>query len=117
MTTKDPLKRIEQTKRYRTRHRLKLRKDSRDRIRRLRVIALDMLGGKCVSCGINDRRVLQIDHINGGGTKENERLSSHGIHRKIALGKIEGYQLLCANCNWIKKHEKQENHALADQVQ
>jgi hypothetical protein len=30
---------------------------------------IDFMGGKCVWCGFDDIRALQIDHINGGGNK------------------------------------------------
>lgn len=78
----------------------------------LRMGVLEKLGGippRCTSCGISDLRTLQIDHISGGGYKETKELRPSGIYRKIrdmvleeALGK---YQILCANCNWIKRHE------------
>ena len=70
---------------------------------------LDILGGKCIRCGFDDRRALQVDHINGGGNKE--RLiygSDREINRAIANGKIQHVQLLCANCNCIKRVENNE---------
>jgi len=79
------------------------------------------LGGKCScdgdgcwhtgECVIADRRCLQIDHINGDGAKDRERLKGVGIvnyyfaHLVEARGKI---QLLCANCNWVKRHQNYE---------
>ncbi len=79
----------------------------------LRSLVLELLGGKCKSCGISDNRVLQIDHINGNGYKENKILgysggNTHRYYRHILDVKGEGYQLLCANCNWIKRYEKKE---------
>jgi hypothetical protein len=71
-----------------------------------------VLGGECAICGFTDIRALQIDHINGGGKKEKYRL--HGrqmlyfsILEKIKIGSKE-YQILCANCNWIKRVEMNE---------
>src|ERR1019366_8045405 len=32
--------------------------------------AIAALGGKCARCGITDPRVLQIDHVSGGGSQE-----------------------------------------------
>ena len=75
-----------------------------------------LLGNKCsnpfnIGHGtfLTDIRCLQIDHINGGGSHQ----KTHGpvysvILREIKAGSKE-YQLLCANCNWIKRHEKGEN--------
>lgn len=74
-----------------------------------------ILGGRCVRCGFDDHRALQVDHINGGGNKERKAVSSSGTtYYKFVLRElIEGkgnrkYQLLCANCNWIKKFENKE---------
>lgn len=79
--------------------------------RRTRLAALELLGGKCVKCGINDWRVLQVDHINGGGNREYLK-TGYGarFHRKLIDGILhrEDYQLLCANCNWIKRYEENE---------
>lgn len=74
---------------------------------RVRHEAKVFLGGKCVRCGFDDFRALQIDHIDGGGTKELRKLGSPGVARKVLRGE-PGYQLLCANCNWIKRVENNE---------
>lgn len=55
---------------------------------------------------------LQIDHINGGGRIEldivNNRVKYYmKIIKSIKENKNE-YQLLCANCNWIKLHVNNE---------
>lgn len=89
----------------------------RRRERRASVIAL--LGGKCTSVecrwlnedgtlGCSDPRLLQVDHKNGGGTQERKRLSYDVMLRRIASGKTDGYQLLCASCNWLKAHTQNE---------
>jgi hypothetical protein len=86
--------------------------------KRLRKEVLDFLGGRCSSkicrwvnedgsIGCTDYRALQVDHINGGGTKERNSLSYKTLYLKILRGSL-GYQLLCANCNWIKKHQENE---------
>ena len=72
--------------------------------------ALELLGGKCSRCGFSDPRALQIDHINGGGVQEHKRLGGRRITKKVAEGYTEGYQLLCANCNWIKRVENGEHN-------
>jgi hypothetical protein len=73
-----------------------------------RLELLDILGGRCIKCNIDDWRVLQVDHINGGGNAERRSLKSPHAYRKVILGNIEKYQLLCANCNWIKRYEENE---------
>lgn len=67
---------------------------------------LTTLGSVCVRCGFSDPRALQIDHILGGGSRE-RRLGAKKMNLKI-LANSSGYQLLCANCNSIKKHENHE---------
>ena len=80
----------------------------------LRARALEALGGKCVVCGFDDSRALQIDHINGGGNKELATMGHKAIYRKIVAGGTEGYQLLCANHNWIKRAERGETSPRKD---
>jgi len=77
----------------------------------LRSRLLRKLGGMCVACGEDDFRVLQVDHIKGNGNKEFDSLTVAGVYRK-ALKYSKPYQLLCANCNWIKKFNKRESVAL-----
>lgn len=67
--------------------------------------ALDKLGRKCVQCGFSDERALHIDHVNNDGHEE--RKGTTAVQRyKLVVNDTEGrYQTLCANCNFIKKHE------------
>lgn len=78
------------------------------REKRWQIIAL--LGGSCVRCGFDDARALQVDHVNGNGAEERRAIGS-GTHRLLREVKenAERYQLLCANCNWIKRHERGEH--------
>lgn len=72
-----------------------------------------ILGTKCVECGFDDKRALNIDHINGGGKKEQAKMGGNyysSILKKIKLGSKE-YQLLCCNCNQIKKKENKEERS------
>lgn len=70
-----------------------------------------ILGGKqCVICGCLDVRCLQFDHINGGGCKEsrimgNKMLKHYINNPEEAKAKL---QVLCANCNWIKRYINNE---------
>ena len=75
----------------------------------LRKEALEALGGKCTWCGFDDWRALQIDHIDG--RKGQKRLNGAGqrvLLHEIIDGFVHGLQLLCANCNWIKRYEEDE---------
>ena len=67
---------------------------------------IQKLGGKCARCGETDWRVLQINHINGGGTKERARIGKK-IYTDILKGKREGeYNMLCANCNILYEYNR-----------
>ena len=79
-------------------------------INNARVEAINILGGRCKRCGFDDIRALQIDHINGGGSKEIKEIGGYKIYLKIisTKNKDKDYQVLCANCNWIKRYENKE---------
>lgn len=69
----------------------------------------DKLGHSCNHCGFTDKRALQIDHVNGGGNKEHAEFSNTVSYlRKVLIDTDGTYQILCANCNWIKKSERME---------
>lgn len=75
--------------------------------RRSKILAL--LGDKCVHCGFSDERALQIDHVDGGGHTERVALGGQStFYAKLLREGTDGYQLLCANCNWIKRAERGE---------
>jgi len=81
--------------------------------RRIRIKALQALGGKCARCGFDDWRALQIDHINGGGTRERRNRKQGTISYYLEIIKNPDknkYQILCANCNWIKRYEEREDY-------
>jgi hypothetical protein len=85
------------------------------RIRREDIVK--KLGGKCIDCGYDkDIRALQIDHVHGNGNKERkEHGSSYKNLKHIAENISSGdYQVLCANCNCIKKHTHNEWSSVAD---
>lgn len=75
--------------------------------RKRRMKALDLLGGRCCHCGYDDSRALQIDHKHGGGTAARMKDSRDAVS-EVLKGKLKPYQLLCANCNWIKRAERGE---------
>jgi hypothetical protein len=86
-------------------------KSKAERIRRRKEL-LAFLGGKCVRCGFSDWRALQIDHVDGHGKDHRRELGSKfsSQFRKEVMTDTTGkYQLLCANCNWIKREENDEN--------
>jgi len=105
--------------RYNKHHREERAKQQRERTHEIRMKIIELLGSKCsnLNCavpdGMTDWRALQIDHINGGGNKERTHFKNgcatyfYYILEQIKLGSKD-YQLLCANCNWIKRYENKE---------
>ena len=75
--------------------------------RKKRSAILEIMGGKCCRCGFDDVRALQIDHVNGGGSQERKTTWNVNILKSF-LADEKKYQLLCANCNWIKRAERGE---------
>lgn len=84
--------------------------NSRECYKRTRIAALDILGKECIKCGFSDPRALQIDHINGDGATDRKTITK--LFYKVVIESIlkgeNKYQLLCANCNWIKRVENKE---------
>lgn len=96
--------------RWRNNNRDKWNVQNRERYKKCKDALLKALGDKCVRCGFADVRALQIDHINGGGGREIRKMGPYLYvyylnHPEEAKEKL---QLLCANCNWIKRWEKNE---------
>lgn len=66
----------------------------------------------CVKCGFEDFRVLQLDHLNGGGNKQRVKLGNlqgTRFYRWLIVNDFpNGFQVLCANCNVVKRYEERE---------
>lgn len=86
------------------------RRNGVERRRKLKERIFEVLGRTCVRCGFSDTRALQIDHINGGGKREWRKFNNADKYYEniIELGRVK-YQMLCANCNQIKRFEEKEN--------
>ena len=69
-----------------------------------------LLGGeRCKKCGFDDYRALQIDHVKGGGRKqikENPKVTKPNVFYRVIVADVASYQVLCSNCNWIKRYEE-----------
>lgn len=81
--------------------------------RNVRISLLRILGNECVLCGYNTNDLaLQIDHINGNGSDERRIHGNTMMYKKyicnpeLAKSKL---QILCANCNQIKKIMNREH--------
>jgi hypothetical protein len=59
--------------------------------------------------GCKDIRALSIDHINGGGTKHIKDNKIKSLTNWLKQNNFpEGFQVLCMNCQFIKRYEKDE---------
>lgn len=94
----------------------RLKKNNRQKERRhfFKHKVFELLGGPiCNKCGYTqDIRALQIDHILGDGYLDNKQSRNASYYQRI-LNNSEAkmrYQILCANCNQIKKFENNEHN-------
>lgn len=78
---------------------------------KVRLRALESISNppRCKRCGDTDTRILVYDHIHENGS-EDRHLNQIMLALKI-LGmsekkRLETFQLLCRNCNWIKQLER-----------
>lgn len=97
---------------YQKRNPEKFKRNSKKYYDKLRNAVLSSLGGVCVRCSFSDARALQIDHVHGGGRKELSSIARTAYWRMVLASVAVGegkYQLLCANCNWIKKEEDRQS--------
>lgn len=98
---------------YAKRYPDRVRADSRKTLRMIRLQTLALLGDRCIRCGFIDIRALQVDHVNGGGHQlRNKHRSQYGLFKAVTKNP-ELFQLLCANCNCIKRIENNENRKVA----
>lgn len=91
----------------------------RDNLRNKIII---LLGNKCINPYNIDHsafeqnpnyfKVLQIDHINGGGCKQRKQFKYIKKYYEFILEQLKvgskDYQCLCPTCNWIKRGENEE---------
>jgi len=104
---------------YREKERERGRKYSKKRREKIKIELFEFLGNKCsnpnclIPNGCRDVRALQIDHVHGYGLTHRKETRTKSdtfyfrILREVKAGSKD-YQLLCANCNWIKKFENKE---------
>lgn len=71
-----------------------------NRNQQLRLIAINKYGGKCACCEENKLEFLAIDHIDGGGGKHRRTISG-SIFQWLKKNNypVNGYRVLCHNCN------------------
>ena len=78
---------------------------SRKRDSELKRLIFIKLGDKCVRCGFSDPRALHVDHVNDDGYVERKNMNRYRRTLSILKDQKGRYQILCANCNFIKMNE------------
>lgn len=103
------------TARSRERHRDKYIQLTHNREHDMKVEVLTYYGNNrcaCTRCGFDDVCALSIDHINGDGAemkKQGKHKGGKSFYRFLRqTGYPTGYQTLCMNCQFIKRHENRE---------
>jgi hypothetical protein len=92
---------------------LQKREDARakqlKRLEKMRAEVRNKYDNKCAHCGFDDVRALQIDHVNGDGHEHRKVVKGTNTFLAEVIKDTENrFQLLCANCNWIKRVKNQE---------
>ncbi len=102
----------EASRRWRERHPEAARQVMRTSRQRRRLRAMTIVGRgviKCDRCGVDDPRILEINHLNGGGRAE-RRASEHdqNLYGPILRGErdLDDLNLLCRPCNAIDEIER-----------
>ena len=86
--------------------------------RKFRLQAISKLGGRCVTCGIDDWHFLALDHIDAGGLAHRKQIN--WCSRKVFIEVCESveaylkYQVLCFNCNFIKSDKLKDGLSKRD---
>jgi len=88
-------------------------KRARGQIYRMRVLKHYSPDLKCIGCGFSDVRALTIDHIDGGGCAHRREIkvnhNAREFYRWIIKNNFpDGFQILCCNCQSIKRWENRE---------
>ena len=80
--------------------------------RELRAKAFELHGAKCTHCGFDNIKALQLDHIKPMAIRYRRR-KDPGLNVTLdALLFPEWFQVLCANCNYIKRVDRREAPSL-----
>lgn len=65
---------------------------------------------RCVKCGIKDKRILQVHHINGDGSRSptfyRETVRKIKLNNSKELWPISELEIRCCNCNILAEYEE-----------
>lgn len=65
------------------------------------------MGSRCERCGIDDIRLLDVDHRYGDGKKDRDHFSGAAYYRHLQRN-LARVGLLCCNCHRLKTLERYE---------
>jgi len=115
---RDKKHRTEWGRDYRERNRERVRYNARTsaykRYIKARMGIIGALGGRCLTCGFNNFKALEVHHKKGEGNKERRNrmgtlVNDYRYYQQM-LNHLEDYELLCSNChailNWDLSHQK-----------
>ena len=76
--------------------------------KRIRWRALRLLGGRCLHCGCDDLRILEVHHKAGGGRRERREVGGDGFYRNVVMGRrrlddLEAFYRPCHAVQDIKR--------------
>lgn len=92
------------------------RDQSIDYRRKLRLKFLEMYGGKCICCHIDEEAFLALNHILEDGDEHRKQRTSYGIYiDATAKYDPDRFQILCHNCNFAKYRNGVCPHQLVGQ--
>jgi len=81
-------------------HRQRVIKSAASSYQRNRSKLIAGYGGMCACCGETEPNFLELDHVNGGGSKHFKVRKPDSVYRDaVRAGFPPEYQLLCSNCN------------------
>jgi hypothetical protein len=94
------------------------RQQSRNAKARLKSALFDLYGHSCARCGFLDKRALTLDHKLNNGNKERKELGERGVYQKAKNTYLPNeYQILCMNCQFIKRCEDRNENQFGVQQQ
>ena len=85
----------------------KYAQQSKDSKARIRQRIFEKYGRVCARCGFDDCRILTLDHVLNNGAEERKEIGIRGTYYRALDPQFESeYQILCMNCQFVKRIEE-----------
>lgn len=96
----------EQKRAYHLLHKDRINENHRLRRRQIKREVFEAYGGAiCICCGEKEIAFLSIDHVNGGGSMHQKEIGKGALYGWLIKNSFpSGYQVLCMNCQFGRKH-------------